>query len=1134
MVGKRYILPLFAVCAAVLGVAPGVALGALGSLQGGSNRHPGWRVTARAYPTSLPPGSRGFVELRVYDVGAELRNGPVTVTDVLPAGVKYTGVAPTVFGERPPFNKGETPEPWACVGSTVVTCTSIGPAKVGAERTEEAINLEETIDLEVEVPEVTGSFENVVTASGGGALGVARANDQIVLGGEPLGFGLNGYEVWASNPDGTADTQAGSHPYELTVSFDLNTVHDEGSPVQNEDVVPVGSEFRNVAVNLPPGIVGDPQAVPQCPRQLFDGENCPASTQVGRDIAFLGNSGHLGFPVYNLKPPPGMPAQFGFVLVGIKTFLDAGVRSGGDYGITEHVEHVAQRDIVSNQTTIWGVPSDPSHDPERCGIVEKSGESGLVCGLSSTGGGEAPFLTLPTSCGEPPQFSIELDSWLVPRLTSSAQYTYADNDGDKTGFTGCNHLTISPTVSIAPDTAAADTPAGLGVDIKVPQEGLLEKEGVATANLENTTVTLPEGLVINPGQAAGLQACGESEAHLHVEGEGGAPACPNPSKVGTDEIVTPLLATPLKGDVYVLQSNPPELRLLVTASGEGVNLKLVGIVQLNEATGQLTTTFTETPELPFTDFKLNFSGGAQAALDTPTGCGTYSSNADFSPWSSPFSPDSLLQSSFLIDSGPGGSPCAGGGGGGAGSSLPFSPSLTAGSTTDQAGGFTNFSLLLQRGDGQQRIDGLQFKAPAGLTGELAKVPLCTNAQAEANACPEASKIGHTVVESGPGPYPLVVPEPGQAPAPIYLTESYGGAPFGLSIVVPLHVGPFTLPTQRVRAKIEINPITTQLTVTTNELPQIVAGVPTDLREVDAVIERPEFMVNPTNCTPQEFTGTAYGTPPAGAGGPSAQAAVSSHFGVGSCQSLKFEPELTASTSGRTSKVDGASLTYKIAYPNVPQGTDADIQYVKVELPGELPSRLTTLQKACTAKVFQANPAGCPKESVIGHAVVHTQLLPVPLEGPVYFVSNGGEAFPNLEMVLQGDGVTIELVGDTLIKNGVTSTTFKAVPDDPFSTFEITLGQGKYSALAANGNLCKPTKTETVKKQVKVEVKGKTKTVTRKVKEQVSTSLTIPSDYRAQNGATYSTKVPIAVTGCPKVKAAKKAKAKAKKKGAKKK
>jgi hypothetical protein len=590
-------------------------------------------------------------------------------------------------------------------------------------------------------------------------------------------------------------------------------------------------------------------------------------------------------------------------------------------------------------------------------------------------------------------------------------------------------------------------------------------------------VTLPEGVAINPGQATGLVACQSAESGVDSDGPS---SCPSASKVGVDEITTTLLKNKLEGNVYILQADPPNLKLLVVAEGEGVDIKLVGDVHLDETTGQLVTTFEKTPELPFTDFKLSFSGGARAALVTPTGCGTFSTTSDFTPWSSPFVQDVFPSSTFAIDHGPGGTACPGG-------VLGFSPSLIAGSTTDQAGGFTNFSMLLTRGDGQQRIDGLRFTAPPGLTGMLSNVPLCSNAQAETNTCPEASRIGRSSVESGPGPYPLVVPEPGQPPAPIYLTESYGGAPFGLSIVVPLHVGPFTLPTQRVRAKIEVDPVTAQLTVTTDPLPQVVAGVPTDLRAVDAVIEHPGFMINPTNCDTQAFTGTAYGTPPPGVGGPSASAAISSHFQVGACQALKFTPKFAVSTSGRTSKASGASLTVKLTYPNMPQGSQANLRKVKVELPKPLPSRLTTLQKACTAQQFHANPAGCPSASIVGHAKAITPVLPVPLEGPAYFVSNGGEAFPNLIMVLQGYGLTVQLTGNTFInKAGVTSSTFPAIPDQPVTSFELTLPQGPHSALAANGNLC-------------------------------TSKLVTPNEFVGQNGATFTQNTRVTVTGCPKTK-----------------
>jgi hypothetical protein len=321
-----------------------------------------------------------------------------------------------------------------------------------------------------------------------------------------------------------------------------------------------------------------------------------------------------------------------------------------------------------------------------------------------------------------------------------------------------------------------------------------------------------------------------------------------------------------------------------------------------------------------------------------------------------------------------------------------------------------------------------------------------------------------------------------------LTGPYEGAPFGLSIVTPVIAGPFDLGTIVTRARIEVDPRTAQITVTTDPLPQIVKGVPTDLREINAIIDRPGFLFNPTNCAPQEFTGIATSA------GSAATAPLATHFGMGSCQSLKFKPRFSATASGRNSKANGASLDVKVVYPSEPQGSEANIAKVKVDLPKQLPSRLTTLQKACTAAQFDANPAGCPSASVVGHAIVHTSVLPVPLEGPAYFVSNGGEAFPNLIMVLQGYGVTVDLVGDTFInKAGITSSTFKTVPDVPFNTFELNLPQGPASALATN-----------VPAKAAYSLCGQ--------------KLVMPTELIAQNGAVINQSTPIGVAGCAKTKA----------------
>ncbi len=711
-----------------------------------------------------------------------------------------------------------------------------------------------------------GRFPNKVTVVGGGALTPANASNLLTISSTPAGFGFADADAWFTNADGTVDTQAGSHPYEVTFNYGLNA-EANNSPADKE-------ESRNIAVNLPPGLIGNPNALPQCTRQQFDEEVCPADTQIGIAPTGLGGSGpvepfKLIFPVYNLVPPPGIPAQFAFQIFGIHAILDAAVRSGGDYGISEHVYNVPQRSVVWSRVTLWGIPSESSHDAERC-------TSTTVCGFSSSAP-RTPFLTLPTSCVGPQTFSATADTWLNVNTEAGIELLSHNAGGVPVGFTGCDLLGFGPSISVAPDTSEADTPAGLTVDVKVPQEGLLSPEGRATSNIKNTTVTLPEGLVINPGQAAGLVACQSSEDGVGTEGP---PSCPNASKVGTVAIETPLLKDKLEGDVYVLQSNPPNLQLLLAASGDGLNLKLVGNVHLNEATGQLTTTFTETPELPFTDFKLSFSGGAQAALATPTTCGVQRADSDFTPWSTPSVQNVFSEDSFGIDSGPNGSACA--------SPLPFGPSMTAGATTDQAGGYTSFSLLLQNGDGQQRIGSLQFKLPAGLSGMLSKVPPCPEPQAQEGTCSAASQIGHAVVAAGPGPYPLVVPQPGEPPAAVYLTGPYNGAPCGYSIVKTVIAGPFNLGTIVTRAKIEIDPRTAQITVTTDAsgphaIPSILDGVPTDLRTINTVIDRPEFMFNPTNCKPQSFAGTAtstQGTP----------APISSHFQMGSCQSLKFAPD----------------------------------------------------------------------------------------------------------------------------------------------------------------------------------------------------------------------------------------------------
>jgi hypothetical protein len=1049
---------------------------------------PGWAVTSRAYPTYLPLGGSGTVEVDLFNTGAGASSGTVTVEDKLPPGLRasHTGGLQN-FGYIDETNTEETEEEveneevtkgkstlgpgyeqrtWSCDGTTTVVCTTrpgfggiLRPIVPGSDL---------RLGIEVSVTATAASTApNRVTVTGGGAAEATSSEPLTTSAGTP-GFGFAGADAWFTNANGTTDTQAGSHPFAATFTFDLNQAGN----------VPAGGYLRDLSVALPRGLVGDPSAVPQCTRQQFLSAllgGCPASTQIGVDKPSLPEEGAPFTPVvavYNLVPPPGVPAEFGFTAEGVNVLLDAQVRSGGDYGLTEAV-HALSFKPVGNIITIWGVPGERVHDRERCGKAVS--EEAVTCGVSVGGTALRPFLTLPTACEGPLSTTLSADTWQNAG-TAETSYESHDSTGTRTGFTGCENLDFTPSVSVAPDTTFAETPAGLTVEVKARQEGLVNPEGLATSNIKDTTVTLPEGVAINPGQARGLATCSQAFSAIGTEAE---PSCPNASKVGTDEIETPLLTHSLKGNVYVLDSNPPNLKLLVAATGEGVNLKLVGDVHLDESTGRLTTTFSETPELPFTTFRLSFSGGPQAALYTPPKCGSYKTTSDFTPWTTPSVQDAFPASEFQINGGVGGAPCPSG-------ALPFAPTLTAGSTTDQAGGYTSFSLLLTRPDGQQRISTLQFKTPKGLLGMISKVPLCPEPQAAAGTCSAASQIGHTTVEAGPGSAPLVIPEPGQAPAPIYLTGGYKGAPYGLSIAVPVIAGPFNLGTVVVRSAIAVDRRTAQLTITTDPLPSILDGVPTDLRAINAVVDKPGFMFNPTNCEAQSFAGTASSTE-------GATVPIASHFQMGSCRSLEFHPDFKVSTSAQSSKANGASLDAKIVYPSTPLGNNqatsqASIASVKVDLPIQLPSRLTTLQKACLAKVFEEDPAKCPKESLVGNATAITPVLPVPLTGPAYFVSHGGEAFPSLIVVLQGYGVSVELIGTTLIKNGITSSTFKQVPDVPISSFDLNLPEGHFSALGANlpesakGSFC-------------------------------GLKLVMPTAFTGQNGAVIHQNTPIAIQGC---------------------
>ncbi len=966
-----------------------------------------------------------------------------------------------------------------------------------------------------------------------------------------VGFGIKNYEINFLNENGTPDTQAGSHPYQFIDTFELNShfTRRESNADSSYLRVPDGI-LRDVTVDLPPGLVGDPNATSKkCAggelRSFDRGKiTCSPESSVGH-LYLIWSEAQDRQPsaenlVYNMVPPRGVALQLGTNFFVPLLFINNGVLAGGDYPVQATVmEAPATAPVLKSRLVIYGVANDcVKVAPGSVGQYSNSNcslkENNVNEYIRQTSSGK-PFLTLPTGCHGPLRSTIAADSWEEPGQWAKASTVTHNAAGTPVSLTGCSKLKFPPEISVAPDSSDASTSSGLTVNVHVPQNAAFNPDGLAESSLRDTTVALPPGVAINPAGSEGLEACssdagalpvgalgspgdqigykGQEELDEYEPGvkwstftpelasplESGSNFCPNGSKVGTVKIKTPLLEHELEGAVYLAaqEANPfgslVAMYIVAEDPYSGSLIKLAGEVSLNPGTGQIVTTFKNTPDVPFENLELHFFGGERAPLSTPSRCGTYTTTATFIPWDG--NGPVPAESSFSIEHGPGGGPCPG-------ASLPFNPSLTGGATNVNAGAFSPFTLTMTRKNGEQNLQSVEAYLPPGLSGILSNIELCGEPQANLGECPPNSLIGETTISVGVGNQPYTV-----SGGKFYLTGPYNGtgpctvgqpgcAPFGITFEVPAKAGPFDLAKTKnnhpacdcvlVRGKIEVNPITAAITITSNPpgstdaIPTSIEGIPLEIQHVNAITTRGDFQFNPTNCNKMQVTGTIHSSE-------GSTDTIDVPFQVTNCAVLKFAPKLAVSASGKTSRANGASLNVKLMYPKAPFGSQANIKSVKVDLPKQLPSRLTTLQKACPAKTFEANPAGCPADSIVGHATAITPLIPVPLTGPAYFVSYGGAKFPELVVVLQGYGVTLDLHGETFIsKAGITSSTFHTVPDAPVGSFELNLPQGKYSALAANGNLCK-------------------------------SKLTMPTAFTAQNGAEIHQSTKIGVTSCPKVK-----------------
>jgi hypothetical protein len=420
--------------------------------------------------------------------------------------------------------------------------------------------------------------------------------------------------------------------------------------------------------------------------------------------------------------------------------------------------------------------------------------------------------------------------------------------------------------------------------------------------------------------------------------------------------------------------------------------------------------------------------------------------AVFTSWARP-EEEVKRQSSFEIAKGPNGSPCPS-------KPMAFAPKLTGGSASPLAGASSPFLIRLTREDGEQRLRGITVRPPAGLSAYLKGVPYCPEAalaavsaapgtgasQIASPSCPAASQVGKVSAGTGAGPLPFYVNT-----GKVYLAGPYKGAPLSLAIVVPAVAGPLDLGSVLTRAAVNVDPATARLTVVSDPLPQLIEGIPLDLRDLRVAVDRGHFALNPTSCEEMAVESVLTGSE-------GATASPSQRFQLGECGRLAFKPKLSLRLKGGTKRSDNPSLRAVLTMPKKP---GANIAKAAVTLPHSEFLDQSHIRTICTRVQFAAGGGGgeqCPKGSVYGRARAFSPLLDKPLEGPV-FLRSSDNPLPDLVASLGGQ-IHVDLAGRIDSVNGGIRNTFDLVPDAPVEKFVLTMQGGKKSLLENSTDLCR--------------------------------------------------------------------------------
>jgi hypothetical protein len=894
-------------------------------------------------------------------------------------------------------------------------------------------------------------------------------------------FGFEDFDLSFTNADGSTASQAGSHPFAITNVIRFDTVDDPQYGVVPDEAI------RDFEVKLPEGIVGEPGAVPRCSGADFINisvglklPHCSNSSAVGvvnvaLGLGYVGGPSYYSGPVFNLVPPPGVVQKLGFAAFGVPVTIEFKIEPKSPYNIVATLHDISQTiSFYSSELTVWGNPASPAHDSQRGNCIAAVGNSGTP-GLHTTGGicptniAEKPFVTLPRACKGPLVVGYKGASWQKPDISTGGSILTHDNaqPPNPQGINGCDKLSFAPSISAQPTTKAAASPTGLDFSLDVHDEGLTNPSGLAQSDIKKAVVTLPEGFSTNPSLAEGLNVCTEADLARESAFSDPGAGCPNASKIGTVEVETPLLEENVNGSLFIAKpyENPfgslLALYMVIKNPTLGIVVRQALKVENDPVTGRITTVADNLPQLPFSHFKLHFREGTRSPLASPPLCGTYNASAELTPWAG--GAPITTTSAFQIVTGPNAGGCP------SGNTPPFHPGLEAGTLNNAAGRYSPFYLRLSRNDGEQEFTHFSIKLPPGISGKLAGIPFCPDAaiaaakartgphggQEELNSpsCPAASEVGHTLAGAGVGP------SLAYAPGKVYLAGPYNGSALSIAAITAAKVGPFDLGTVVIRSALKINPETAEVFIDatgSDAIPHIIKGIPVHARDIRVYVDKPEFVLNPTNCERTSTASTVLGSGlNFGSDSDDVPITVTSPFQAADCGSLGFAPKLDLSLKGSTKR--GGTPKFK-AVLTARKG-DANIGEAQVTLPHSEFLEQAHIKTICTRVQFKEGIVPgekCPAASIYGYAKATTPILDEPLQGPVYLRSSSHN-LPDLVAALNSGKINIALAGHIdSVKGGRIRNTFEVVPDAPVTKFTLEMQGGKKGLLVNSTNLCKST------------------------------------------------------------------------------